>query len=105
MLNTKEQVQVLKALGDEMRLTIFKMLAKQELCACDILEEIEITQSTLSYHMKILTDSKLVLSRKNGNWTNYRLNKKRITELSEFIYQFAVSEPLPFTPPEKDEVS
>ena len=47
---------VFKALGDTTRLKIIEMLSCGELCACDFLECFEITQPTLSYHMKILTD-------------------------------------------------
>ena len=55
-----EYVPAIKALSDETRLMIIEMLSCGEMCACDILEEFSISQSTLSYHMKILTESELV---------------------------------------------
>lgn len=64
----------LKALGDETRVKIFHMLSNGELCACNILEEFHITQPTLSYHMKILCESGLVNSRKDGVWMKYSIN-------------------------------
>ncbi len=68
----------LKALADETRFKIFIMLADGELCACKILEEFNITQPTLSYHMKILCDRGLVNSRKDGIWMRYSINKDNL---------------------------
>ncbi|MDK2966189.1 MULTISPECIES: metalloregulator ArsR/SmtB family transcription factor [Lacrimispora] len=75
---------VFKALGDATRLKIIEMLSCGELCACDILECFEITQPTLSYHMKILTDCGLVKNRKEGSWIRYSNN----TDLIEHIKIF-----------------
>ncbi len=81
-----EYVQMFKALADETRLKIINMLTESEgLCACKILENFNITQPTLSYHMKILTDSGLVLGNKDGSWMKYTLNSERITELRSFL--------------------
>jgi ArsR family transcriptional regulator len=84
MENHKEYVAVFKALGDETRLKIIEMLSCGELCACDILESFQITQPTLSYHMKILTESGLVISRKEGSWMRYRNNSKLTEAVKEF---------------------
>ncbi len=65
----------MKALADETRVKIFDMLSKGELCACNILEDFDITQPTLSYHMKILSKSGLVDSRRDGVWMKYSINK------------------------------
>lgn len=69
---------LMKALSDETRLKIFDMLAHGELCACEILEEFSITQPTLSYHMKILCESGLVDSRRDGVWMRYSINKHNL---------------------------
>ena len=76
---------IFKALSDETRLKIIDMLSCDELCACDILEAFEITQPTLSYHMKILTESSLVNARKDGAWTRYTLNMELISSLKSFL--------------------
>jgi ArsR family transcriptional regulator len=73
--NYKEMAQKLKALADETRLKIVDMLRDGELCACKIQESFHITQPTLSYHMKILTDCGLVSGRRDGAWIRYTLNK------------------------------
>lgn len=85
MLNFCESANLFKALSDETRLKIVDMLSCGEMCACDILEEFEITQPTLSYHMKILTDNALVNARKDGTWTRYTLNLDLIHLLETFI--------------------
>jgi ArsR family transcriptional regulator, arsenate/arsenite/antimonite-responsive transcriptional repressor len=76
-----EYALAFKALSDETRLKIVEMLGHGELCACKILESFNITQPTLSYHMKILTDSGLVSGCREGAWTHYTLNKDRVAEL------------------------
>jgi len=75
----------LKALSDETRLKIFDMLSNGELCACDILEEFNITQPTLSYHMKILSESGLVDSRRDGVWMKYSINRKSLEALKQLF--------------------
>ncbi|MGB4440194.1 MAG: metalloregulator ArsR/SmtB family transcription factor [Sedimentibacter sp.] len=75
----------MKALSDETRVKIFEMLSHDELCACKILEEFNITQPTLSYHMKILCESGLVGSRKDGSMTKYSINKDTLKSLRNFI--------------------
>jgi ArsR family transcriptional regulator len=74
-----------KALSDETRLKIISMLTTKELCACKILEAFNITQPTLSYHMKILVDTNLVTARKDGSWVKYALKEENYQELMEFM--------------------
>ena len=64
---------VFKALGDENRIRILKMLRCGEKCACKLLEELNISQPTLSHHMKILCDAGIVTGRKEGKWTHYSM--------------------------------
>lgn len=75
---------IFKAIADDNRLKIVEMLSCGEMCACDILEFFQITQPTLSYHMKILTDSGIVTSRKEGSWVFYNNNLELIMEMKEF---------------------
>lgn len=84
MENHLEFALVFKALGDSTRLKIIEMLSCGELCACDILESVHITQPTLSYHMKILTDCGLVKSHKEGSWMHYSNNQEVIEKVKEF---------------------
>lgn len=69
-----EQIALsLKALADPNRLAILNMLTQGERCACELLEELHIHQSTLSHHMRILREAELVSSRKEGKWMHYTL--------------------------------
>lgn len=78
-------VSAVKALSDETRLKIIDMLSCGEMCACDILEEFSISQPTLSYHMKILTENGLVNAVRDGAWMRYTLNKKKMNEVLAFF--------------------
>ncbi len=85
MDNYNEKVGLFKALADTNRLMIVDMISDGELCACKILEKFQITQPTLSHHMKILCDCGLVNSRKEGKWMYYSLNIKNVQDLGEFL--------------------
>ena len=74
MGNHLEDAKVFKALCDPKRLAILEQLRSGEKCACVLQEPMELTQSGLSYHMKILCDSGIVTSRQEGKWTHYRLS-------------------------------
>jgi ArsR family transcriptional regulator len=77
-----------KALSDPNRLLIINYLLDGECCACKILEQLQISQSTLSYHMKMLCESSIVYARKDGKWMHYKLNQSRIDELKELLDTF-----------------
>lgn len=84
-MSFSEYVPVFKAISDESRLRIIDLLSSQKLCACDLLEQFSISQSTLSYHMKILSDSGLVKGEKEGSWVRYGLNQDRVNEVMSFL--------------------
>lgn len=71
----QENAKVFKALCDPKRLAILEQLRSGEKCACTLQEPMDLTQSGMSYHMKILCDSGLVVSRQEGKWTHYRLSE------------------------------
>lgn len=69
-----ENARVFKAFCDEKRLMILELLQTGEKCACVLLEDLDISQPTLSHHMKILCDSGIVAGRREGKWTHYSLS-------------------------------
>lgn len=73
-LDPKETAVIFKAFCDENRIRILQLLSTGEKCACKLLEEIKVTQPTLSHHMKILCDSGVVVGRKDGKWTYYSIS-------------------------------
>ena len=72
-----DYVSVFKALSDETRLRIAIKLCQKEMCAAALLKDFAITQPTLSYHIRILTDCGLVQARREGNWIFYSINPHR----------------------------
>lgn len=85
----REDVKRMKALTDENRLAIMCALQHGEKCGCDLLDELKITQPTLSYHMKILGDSGLVDSYKDGKWTYYSISADGVKEFRDMIASYA----------------
>ena len=73
-LDAKKMALIFKAFCDENRIRILKMLRSGEKCACKMLDELNVTQPTLSHHMKILCDSGIVLGRKEGKWMYYSIS-------------------------------
>ena len=84
-MDYKERLLLLKALSDPNRIMIVDMLSCGELCACTILEAFDLSQPTLSHHMKILCRAGLVTPRKEGKWTHYSLNSEKFSDLISFI--------------------
>ncbi|MDI6705738.1 MAG: metalloregulator ArsR/SmtB family transcription factor [Bacillota bacterium] len=71
----------LKAICDESRIRILKLLAQRELCACDFIENLDLSQPTVSHHLKVLVDSNLIICEKRGKWCFYRINYSEFQEL------------------------
>ena len=72
----EERAKVFKALCDARRQRILELLHGGEKCACVLMEEMGIPQSSLSYHMKILCESGIVTSREEGKWTHYQISRQ-----------------------------
>ncbi len=78
-MDAKNISTVFKALCDENRVKIIEKLQNGEKCACVLLEDLQISQPTLSHHMKILCDSGLVTGRKEGKWMHYSISAEGST--------------------------
>ena len=85
MDNNIRIASMFKAFCDENRLQILDLLRDGERCACRILEEMQITQPTLSHHMKILCDSGVVVGRKEGKWMHYSISKDGLENAMEYL--------------------
>ena len=91
----KNMALVFKALSDENRIRILKLLRNGEKCACKLLEELNISQPTLSHHMKILCDSGLVTGRREGKWTHYTICCGGVRGVRDLMKELLSSENLP----------
>jgi ArsR family transcriptional regulator len=74
-----KHAKIFKAFCDEKRLRILDLLCGGEKCACVLLEQLNLGQSGLSYHMKILVESGVVESQQEGKWTYYKISEKGST--------------------------
>lgn len=88
-MGLKEDVRRIKALADENRLAVMLALQHGEKCGCVLLEELNITQPTLSHHMKILCESGLVNGRKEGKWMHYSISAEGVSAFRETIGIYA----------------
>lgn len=84
-INDAKMAEIFKAFCDENRIKILKMLSSGEKCACKLLDAIDVSQPTLSHHMKILCDSGMVVGRKDGKWTYYSISDKGLKFAKEYI--------------------
>lgn len=84
-MNNKKTAIMFKAFCDENRLQILELLRGGEKCACRLLEEMQITQPTLSHHMKILCDSGVVAGRKEGKWMYYSVSEEGLIKVIDYL--------------------
>ena len=93
--NEKNTAFIFKALSDENRIRILKLLRDGEKCACKLLEELNISQPTLSHHMKILCDAGIVSGRKEGKWTHYSICRDGVLRIRGLMKQLLLAENIP----------
>ena len=72
----REYLRVFRAFSDEKRIRVLELLSEGEQCACVLLEKLDISQPTLSYHMKILRESGIVKERPVGPWKYYSIDSE-----------------------------
>ncbi len=80
-----ENAKIFKAFCDENRLRILELLRSGEKCACKLLEELHISQSTLSHHMKLLCDAGVVQGKKEGKWVHYSIDTQGAEKAVELL--------------------
>jgi ArsR family transcriptional regulator len=73
-----ELTTIFKALSDETRLRIIKLLEQGELCVCDITAALDVVQPKVSFHLSTLKEAGLIKDRKQGKWIHYSLNEKEL---------------------------
>lgn len=69
----EELLKIFKALSDETRLRIIKLLEQGELCVCDIVAALDTIQPKISFHLAVLKEAELIQDRKEGKWIHYKL--------------------------------
>ena len=92
MVDNKRMAVMFKAFADENRIQILELLRDGERCACRLLEEMKITQPTLSHHMKILCDSGIVVGRKEGKWMHYSISEEGLENVRNYLEELKNAE-------------
>lgn len=91
----KNLLDALKALSDETRLRILNLLYEKELCVCDVMETLKITQAKASRHLIYLKNAGLVRDRKHAQWVYYSIpSEKRLKFIDSLIYDTLRSQEL-----------
>jgi len=91
--NHLKNTQVFKAFCDETRLIVLSHLQSGEKCACVLLEQVSVSQPTLSHHMKILVESGIVTPRKEGKWTYYSISSDGVNIAKELLHKLTLAMP------------
>jgi ArsR family transcriptional regulator len=81
----KNLANFFKALGDETRLSIVKLLIGRELCVCDIIDAFDMSQPAISHHLKILKYAGIVNDTRDGKWIYYSLNPQALAMIEQFL--------------------
>ena len=76
----REFIKTFKALGENTRMKIIKLLSYKSMCVCELSEVLEMLQPRVSQHLKILKEAKLVNESKEGYWVFYSLNQDNLEE-------------------------
>ena len=83
-----EMAPVLAALGDPVRLRMISMLAaapEGSVCGCDLEEPLELSQPTVSHHLKVLREAGLIEGERRGRWIHYSVVSERVTEIRDAL--------------------
>ncbi len=83
----EKTAKIFKTFSVAIRLEILDLLKNGEECACNLLEELDLTQSGLSYHMKILIESGIVTAREDGKWVYYTISEQGRQEIIEMFLE------------------
>jgi ArsR family transcriptional regulator, arsenate/arsenite/antimonite-responsive transcriptional repressor len=85
MLSPEKAAQLFKILSDANRLNIMKRLVEGETCGCTLIQNLPISQPTLSYHLDTLTKNQFTFATKEGTWKKHVVNKNQLNELIQFL--------------------
>ena len=86
-------VALFHALSDETRLAALEMLRGGERCVCELQDQLDVAQSRLSFHLKVLKDAGLVEDRKEGRWSYYSIAPNALEQAHDLVIAFLPKEP------------
>ena len=97
-LEQQQARQLLKALADPLRLDLVQALSGGERCVCDLVADLNLAQSRLSFHLKVMREAGLIEAREEGRWVYYRLELAAIALLRDWLSTLAAGSATPATP-------
>jgi ArsR family transcriptional regulator len=93
-LETEHCLAGFHALSDPLRMNVIERLREQEMCVCDLCDELTVSQSKLSFHLRVLKDAALVRARPQGRWTYYSLNLPQFAVLEQYLSDYRRYSPI-----------
>ena len=84
-INSEQFVGIMESLSDPIRINILELMMNGEICVCDIVKLTGLTQSKISYHIKILKDSGLISDRQEGRWVYYKLDLEVLSDIKNWM--------------------
>lgn len=87
--DTSRAATLFHALADQIRLDVIDLLVDGERCVCELMDELGLAQSRLSWHLKTLTDAGIIRGRREGRWNYYSLNVDALDEARAYLDQAA----------------
>ena len=92
--NTEDCLAGFHALSDPLRVHVIERLRSHEMCVCDLCEELDVSQSKLSFHLRVLKEAGLVQARPQGRWTYYSLDLSQFVVLEQYLSEYRRFSPI-----------
>jgi|SRR5579862_1223526 len=83
--DSRRAAELFHALSDQIRVDVVMLLLDGERCVCELMEELDLAQSRLSWHLKTLSDAGIIVGRREGRWNYYSLNPETLAEARELL--------------------
>ena len=84
-IDSTRAAEVFHALSDPIRVDVVGLLLQGERCVCDLMADLDLAQSRLSWHLKTLSDAGIIVGRKEGRWNYYSLNPDGLAEARSIL--------------------
>ena len=84
-INAERAAELFHALSDPIRVEVVGLLLDGERCVCDLMDDLELQQSRLSWHLKTLSDAGVITGRREGRWNYYSLNREALAEAGQLL--------------------
>ena len=84
-IDSDQFIGIRESLSDPIRINILELMMGGEICVCDIVKVTGLSQSKISYHIKILKDSGLISDRQEGRWVYYKLDLEVLSDIKNWM--------------------